>query len=396
MANRRFQNPRPMRRGKWWTVRIWKDHFNDNKLVRKQERIKLAPASKPEREVLKILAERLRPLNQGLESIGSATNFATFVHLTYRAVDMPLLAKTTQDRYAGVIDHYLLPAFGGLCLRDLTPLGVQKYFSGLAGSGLAYESKDKIRDVLSSILRSAKKYGLLVSNPVEGVMVPRDRHLRRAAKPHITPEQFWRLLELIPEPYATMTFVAVYSGLRVSELIGLRWEDIGPDWLNVDERYCRGDWDRPKSAASSAAVSVDPCVIGRIHQLKTLTVKVRAGRAIRTYKVVKSDLPADLVFQSVKAGRPMRDNNILTRFLKPAARKLGLPFVNWRCLRTSYATWMVESGANVKDVQGQMRHSRVSTTLDVYAQFVPDSQRRAVARLTAMVEERRSGAQMIQ
>jgi len=73
----------------------------------------------------------------------------------------------------------------------------------------------------------------------------------------------------------------------------------------------------------------------------------------------------------------MRDNNILSRHIKPAARKLGLPWINWRCLRTSHATWMVEAGANPKDVQGQMRHSRISTTMDIYAQFVPESQRRA-------------------
>jgi len=45
----------------------------------------------------------------------------------------------------------------------------------------------------------------------------------------------------------------------------------------------------------------------------------------------------------------MRDNNILTRFIKPAARKIGLPFVNWRCLRTSHATWPKLAGADVKD-----------------------------------------------
>ena len=74
----------------------------------------------------------------------------------------------------------------------------------------------------------------------------------------------------------------------------------------------------------------------------------------------------------------MRDNNVLTRFLKPTARKLGLGFANWRCLRTSRATWMVEAGANVKDVQGLMRHSQIQTTLDIYAQQVPESQRRAI------------------
>ncbi|MBZ5647000.1 MAG: site-specific integrase [Acidobacteriia bacterium] len=397
MARRRFQNPAPQRRGEWWTVLIWKDHSKNNQLMRKQERIRLAPASTPEREVLKILAEYLRPLNQGLESIGSTTNFTMFVDSTYRPVELPLLAKTTTDRYEGVIDDYLLPAFGKLCLRDLTPLTIQKHFSGLAKSELSHASKDKIRDVLSSILKSAVKYGLLVKNPAEGVAIPRDRTGRKTVKPHITPEQFGMLLALIPEPYTTMVFVAVYSALRVSELIGLKWEDVHEESLTVDERYCRGDWDQTKSSASNATIGVDRCVIERMHRLKMLTVEVRAGRATRKYKVVKSDAPTDLVFQSVRSGRPMRDNNILTRFIKPAARKLGLPFINWRCLRTSYATWMVESGANPKDVQAQMRHSRISTTLDIYAQFVPESQRRAVTKLTAMVEQRRTAAtQLIQ
>jgi len=82
----------------------------------------------------------------------------------------------------------------------------------------------------------------------------------------------------------------------------------------------------------------------------------------------------------------MRDNNILTRFIKPAARKLGMAFVNWRCLRTSHATWLKMAGADVKDAQAQMRHSRASTTLDIYQQFVPESQRRVVERLSQLVQ----------
>jgi len=65
-----------------------------------------------------------------------------------------------------------------------------------------------------------------------------------------------------------------------------------------------------------------------IHRLKQLTVDVKAGLAVRHYKVVKSDRPKDLVLQSVKTGAPMRDNNILSRHIKPAARKLGLPWIN--------------------------------------------------------------------
>ena len=80
----------------------------------------------------------------------------------------------------------------------------------------------------------------------------------------------------------------------------------------------------------------------------------------------------------------MRDNNILTWHIKPAARKMGLGFVNWRCLRTSHATWLKMAGADPKDIQGQLRHSRISTTMDIYTQFVPESQQKAVGKLSSL------------
>jgi len=115
-----------------------------------------------------------------------------------------------------------------------------------------------------------------------------------------------------------------------------------------------------------------------------LTVEVKAGRVVRRYKVVKSDGSEDIVFQSVQKGRPIRDNNTLSRFLKPAGRALGMPWVNLRCSRTSHATWLKIVGADVKNAQAQMRHSRASTTLVIYQQFVPQSQKRAVERLSTL------------
>jgi integrase len=182
-----------------------------------------------------------------------------------------------------------------------------------------------------------------------------------------------------------MVYVAIYTGLRVSELAGLRWNDIGASSITIDERFCRGDWGAPKSEASNATIGVNSCVVDRIHRLKGLTVDVKAGNAIRKYKVVKSDGPDNLVFQGVRSGGPLRDNNILVRFIKPAARSMELPWVNWRSLRTSHATWLKMAGADVKDAQAQMRHSRPSTTLDIYQQFVPESQQRAVDRLSRLV-----------
>ena len=383
MARRRFQDPMPKKEGRWWYILTWQDELRSGKRTRKRRRIKLAPAAMPEREVRKIAAETLRPVNQGLITVGSATTFEEYTEAVYIPTMLPLLAKSSQERYRGVIKNHLKPNFGGMCLRDMTPLPLQRYLSGLAESALAFESRDKIRDVLSSILRSAVQYGYLVTNPVEGLRLPRPKR-GKLSKPYLRPEQFRVLLDAVPEPYASMVYVAVFTGLRISELVALRWRNVHEDSITIDERCCRGDWGAPKSESSNATIAVNSAVIDRIHALRSLTVVVRAGSGTRKYRVVKADGPDDLVFQSLVKGGPMRDNNILTRVIKPAARKVGLDFVNWRCLRRSHATWLKLVGADVKDAQAQMRHSRASTTMDIYQQFVPESQRRAVDRLTSL------------
>lgn len=183
-------------------------------------------------------------------------------------------------------------------------------------------------DIASVLKKAVRKYGLLDANPMEVIELPPNRSGRSKKKPYLTPEQFDQLVNAMPEPYATMVYVAIYTGLRISELLGLKWNDIGRDSITIDERFCRGDWSEPKSSASNATIAVDDHVIDRIHRLKQLTVYVRAGRATRKYRVVKTDGPDDLVFQSVKDGKPLRDNSVLTRFIKPAGRSLSLDFVN--------------------------------------------------------------------
>jgi len=379
MARRRFQAPKPERIGNHWYLRVYQDTGTAG--IRKRQRIKLAPASMPEREVKKIAAEMLRPMNSGLITAGSAVNFATYVQSIYIPTDLPLLATTTQESYGGMIAKYLEPRFGSLCLRDLTPLTLQQYFSGLAADRVAFPSILKIRDAVSSVLRSAVRYGFLVQNPMDGLQMPPDKRGRQA-KPVSSPVQFQELVESMTEPYSTMAYTAVWTGLRVSELIGLKWRCIHADSISIEQRYCRGDWSAPKTRASAATIGVSPEVIARILRLKSLTVRVKAGRGTRSYKLVKSDDPNDLVFQSVKDGRPMNDQNVLKRHLQPAAQKLNLPFVNWRCLRTSHTTWLVQAGADPKSVQAQLRHTRISTTMDIYAQIVPAAQRQAIEKLT--------------
>jgi integrase len=391
---RRFQNPKPFREGHWWWINPWQDEFKEGRLRRKRKRMKVCTAEMPEREARKMANEMLRPMNQGLQTIGSATRLAEYVNATYRPTVLPLMASTTQASYEGTLRKYLLPIFGDMPLRDLSTLTLQRYFSGLGNSRLGGDTVLKIKEVLSAVLASAVRFDLLTKNPLLAVQIPRSKLVnKKRQKPHITPEEFERLVEFVGEPYATMIYVAVFSGLRVSELVGLKWDDVHDGALTVDERYCRGDWSVTKTHGSATTIGVALSVTDRIRRLKGLEVELNWGgkSARKRIKLVRSDGPQDLVFQSLRKGAPMRDGNILRRHLRPAALKLGMDpkKSTWRSLRTSCATWMVEAGANCKDVQFQMRHSRISTTMDIYAQHVPESQRRAVAKMMDMVESRR-------
>lgn len=381
MARRRYQKPTPRRRGGQWTILVREEVVTNGQRKRKVRRVALGPGSLSRAEAERLRDDYLAPVNQPNVGIGGACLFRDFARIYERDV-LPTLASTTRKRSQSVLKNYLIPEFGELMLREITVERLQSYFTSLQKHPAlrSSESIDKVRDVLSSVLRTAVDYGRLKENPAEKVRL-RQRGLS-GPRPFLRIEQFWALLEALTEPYATMVYVAAFTALRVSELIGLRWRNIQADAITVEARYSRGDWDEPKSQASKGTIPVDEHVIERIHRLKTLVVEVKAGRAVRRYPAVKACGPADLVFPSVNTGGPMHDNNILVRHIKPAARKLGLGWVNWQVLRRSAATWMQQAGVDVKDAQGLLRHSRASTTQDVYQQPVPESQRKAVRKLT--------------
>jgi integrase len=263
----------------------------------------------------------------------------------------------------------------------------------LENATLGADTVSAMRQVLSAVLGSAVLYELLTKNPVLGVKLPKSEVAnKRKRKPNITPEEFCRLLAIVQEPYSTMIFVSVFSGLRISELIGLPWEDVTADSLTVDERCCRGDWSGTKTDSSSATIAISSAVSARLQRLRTLEIDAPWGGqgAKKKIKAVRSDGPHDLVFQSLRRGAEMNDQNLLRRHLRPAALRLGIDpkKATWCSLRTFCATWMIEAGADPKSVQAQMRHSRISTTMDIYAQVVPESQRKAVDKTANMVAER--------
>ena len=142
----------------------WVPVFRDGRSCRRRERWKLAPASTSLVVVRQLALERLRPLCSGLV-LGGALPFRVYVNTVFRPTELALLARSTVERYENVLKNYLLPSFGRMPLRDISRLRVQEYVASFAGSTLSFASRDKIRRVLSSVLASAVRYGLLPVNP---------------------------------------------------------------------------------------------------------------------------------------------------------------------------------------------------------------------------------------
>lgn len=97
MARRRCQDPKPRKEGNWWVLYFYEDEIVNGQRKRQRKRKPLALATMPQREVRKVALEFLRPLNQGLVTIGSATKFEDYVESVYTPSIMPLFASSTQQ-----------------------------------------------------------------------------------------------------------------------------------------------------------------------------------------------------------------------------------------------------------------------------------------------------------
>lgn len=98
MARRRYQNPKPFKEGAFWWLLCWQDESVNGARTRKRKRVKLAPATMAVREARKVASEYISPLNHGLVSLGSATNFTEYVNTTYKVNHLPLMAASTRER----------------------------------------------------------------------------------------------------------------------------------------------------------------------------------------------------------------------------------------------------------------------------------------------------------
>ena len=178
------------------------------------------------------------------------------------------------------------------------------------------------------------------------------------------------LVARLPEPARSLVILLVVTGLRIGELLALRWRhvDFEAALLRVEETVYDGHFDEPKSRHSVRLVPLGPLALAIL----------RARHAGRCFD------SATLIFASEK-GTVLDRHTLLSRQLKPAAKALGLGNVNWHLLRHSNATLHDSIGTPLGTVQALLGHSSSEITRQVYLHSLTTDRRVAVEKLEALI-----------
>ncbi len=373
MARRRYQKGNIRKRGKRrpvWELQWWADYLKpDGRIARKRESLTLGyVCDLNRRQVQKLAEEHLRPLNQGKLLPMATVTFADFIEKYFVPNALPVLKLSTRKRYRSTLNYHLLPAFGSRRLCDITTLDLQSYVLGKFDSGSGWEVCNHLRNLMSKAFACAKKWGHFAGdNPASGVELPEKVSVKERAA--LAPEQIQRLLAELTDPVRLMVLVGILAGLRVGEILGLRWQDV--DFTNravrIRQAAYRGTLGSPKTKGSKRTLPMPPMLLTALQGHYNGSPQ-RDG----------------LVFPT-RTGGPHSDSNLLNRFVKPAGRKIGAPWLSWHTMRRTHATLLSQSGASMKDAQAQLGHAHISTTMDIYTQPTPAHQRTAVDRLAQLV-----------
>jgi integrase len=317
------------------------------------------------RAALARLAEILKPINLGVQKPKVMITFGEFVREQWKPKAFGLFKFSTQSGFDPLLSKHLLPYFGPWVLSDIKPGTVQGFLSEKTQSGVGWNILRNVRNLLSSILRTAVDWQYLEENPAAKAKLP-PRPVRRSAR-HLLPDQVRKLVAEIPEPYRLMVIIAVLTGLRRGELFALRWGalDLMKGVLEVRESVYNGHFSTPKTRSSARRVPLSSTLL-------KLLLDRRAS--------LKSAADEDLVFPS-RNGSAYRPDNLLKRIIHPACDRLKIPRVGWHAFRHTHATQLSELGENPKTAQAILGHSDLETTMQTYTHAVPETMVRAEERL---------------
>ena len=217
-------------------------------------------------------------------------------------------------------------------------------------------------------------YGYINHNPFHDAEKPKGKGKTKKQQIRIlTPAEINTLVKIVfNKKYQILFRLAIFSGARQGELLGLRWSDV--DWKNnqihIQRTFNHHAWYDVKTETSDRKIDLGPEMMTELKKWNLACPR--------------SEL--DLVFPN-KAGNPICHNNMLKRHFNPALKAAGLPKIRFHDLRHTYASLLIDQGENIKYIQNQLGHSTPTVTLNVYAHLMKPVNQEAACRLEKQVFE---------
>jgi integrase len=374
MTRPRYQDGSLVVRGKRrkvWVLRWREDVLQPNGSVHRMQRAEtLGPISTINRQSARaILRTKVEAQNLNQRRPQAAMPLKEFIAAEWKPGAELALKKSTVRYYNLILDRHILPTFGVSPLCELNKVKIEGLISQLRQRGHESGTLRGVRATFATLLRTAVERGFLDRNAAHGIRI-RSTSVRVVPR-FYAPQQIRLLLPELSEPCRTVVQVAVLTGMRIGEILALRWKrlDLRRASLEVAETFSEGEFGTPKTRSSHRVIPLS--------RLLTSVFETLRSKA-------PSSAPDDLVFMTPK-GTPLSSKNLYNRELAPACDRIKQPRISWHSFRHTHATLLTETGESIKTTQALLGHSDLGTTLNTYSHVIPDSQRRAVEQVAGVL-----------
>lgn len=330
--------------------------------------------------------------------ITANVKFETFAEQWFEEYAKLNLRHTSYERMRQLTQR-VYPAIGHLRLDKITGRHVQQFINDLALNGKSMKTgrplsrKTAIHHLsfISDVFSYAVKMDMLSENPCRKVTVPKGEKKEKEIYTLEEIEVLFRLLETAPLKYRTFFTLAIYSGFRRGELLGLEWKDI--DWehnvisVRRTSNYTadKGIYtDTTKTKKSQRSLKFPPMVMDLLKEYKSEQdeEKIKLGSKWIDY---------DRLFVKYD-GQPMNNNTPYCWFTE-FCKENNFRFCDIHSMRHFYASALINEGVDAAAVSGALGHSVISTTTSIYCHAFQQAQARAGDAIASVLDFSSKGKQ---
>jgi integrase len=302
----------------------------------------------------------------------------------------PTVKPRTWTRYEGEVRNHLIPVLGAVRLSKLSAQHIQSLYSDMQREGYAPATVAHLQAVIHKALDVALRQGRVPRNVADLVTAPSPRKDRREM--HVLKHsQAQALLDAAQgERLEALYVLALSTGMRLGELLALRWVDVNLDAGTLQVNHSlhfeeSGVWKltTPKTAKGQRHIRLIPTTLEalREHRASQLGERLHAGPDWQEH---------DFVFTRAD-GQPLRGTHVLVRHFRPLLVRAGLPAIRFHDLRHTAATLLLSQGINALVVSQMLGHSDIAITLGIYGHITSDMQTDAAATMERLLTRVRKG-----